>query len=162
MTLFSIPWPPAIPTAYVPFDQLDDKTSMITLNLLTGEKKRFTTANREGLLHVRISGSTIAALSLRGYCHVWKYDDTFQCSSFRVPSLEYNQFLVSGQNIVLEYSGYLIHWSWDTRITRTIDIEDSVVTVALHPSKGQITTIHYCEQRPLSRRKFLTKMEMKF
>jgi hypothetical protein len=128
-------------------DQLEDKTSVIALNLSTGERKSFTAANREGLLHVRISGFTIAALSLRGYCHVWNYDDTSQCSSFRVPSLKCNLILISGENIVLEYPIYLVHWSWDTRIARTIEIEASVVTVVLHPSEDQITTIQYSERR---------------
>ncbi|OOQ85804.1 hypothetical protein PEBR_23918 [Penicillium brasilianum] len=127
-------------------DQLEDGTSVIALNLSTGERKKFTTANRETLLCVRISGSTIAALSLSGYCHVWNYDDTSQCSSFRVPSLEVNQILIRGKSVVLEYPGSLVHWSCDTRIARTIDVEQTVVTVALHPSEDEITTIHYCEQ----------------
>ncbi|KAJ5389357.1 uncharacterized protein N7496_000425 [Penicillium cataractarum] len=124
--------------------QDEDKSSVIALNLSTGEKKRFTTPNREGLLYLQISGSTIAALSLRGYCHVWNYDDISQFSSFRVPSLRCNLILINGKHIVLEYRNYLVHWSWDTRIARTIATGDSVITVAPHPSEDQITMIHCC------------------
>lgn len=125
-------------------DESEDKPSVATLNLSTGESKNFTTANREGLLHVQISGSTIAALSIRGYCHVWNYDDTSQFSSFRVPSLECNLILINGKHIILEYRTYLVHWSWDTRIARTVDTGDSLITVAPHPSEDQITVIHFC------------------
>lgn len=121
----------------------EDNTSVIALNLFTNEKQTFTTENREELISVQNAGSIIAALSQRGYCHVWNYD-TSQTSSFRVPSTNCLNILISGTKVVLEYAEYLVYWSFDTEIARTLDVEESVVALALHPSEDQITMVHFC------------------
>jgi hypothetical protein len=120
-------------------------TYVITLNILTGRIKKFTTANREVLLQVRVSESLVAALSIRGNCHVWNYD-TPEPSSFRVPSLDCNHILIHKTRIVLDYGDYLVHWSWDTRIARTIDIGETAVALAVHPLEDRITLVHFCRE----------------
>ncbi|KAJ5175464.1 uncharacterized protein N7482_001341 [Penicillium canariense] len=133
----------------------DDQTTVLTFDLWTAaQRKRFTTENREKLVALRFKMPLIAATSVRGYCHVWNID-TDEYSSFRIPSASYKHFLINGTKIALSYHDYVVHWSFDTKITRTVHTGSSIVAFALHPSEDQFTLIRVCkkeEKDPLDAR----------
>lgn len=132
-------------------DPKEDQTTVVILNLFNGERKTFTTDNREKLCAFRFSKPFIAAVSIRGYCHVWNID-TFESSSFRIPSLDFWGMMVSGTKVLLLFHGCLVYWCFDIRIARTVNMKtESILTLSLHPSEDQITIIRLCpkvEKKP--------------
>jgi hypothetical protein len=119
-------------------------TTVLVLNLLNDHRKKFTTDNREKLCFLQFSKPFIAAVSIRGYCHVWNLD-TFESSSFRIPSIDFSMMLISGTKVLFQFDGYLVHWCFNTGIARTMKTE-SVISLALHPSEDQITTVCLCSK----------------
>lgn len=119
----------------------DGPTSVVFWNIRAGPGHVWlTTDNRERLVELRLSKSLIAAVSTRGYCHVWNID-TEEHKDFRLSSLTFCHFLVNGTKVALCYPGYVVHWDFDVGIVRAIQIEHDVVTLALHPTDDQFTLI---------------------
>ncbi|KAJ5929665.1 hypothetical protein N7454_006615 [Penicillium verhagenii] len=114
------------------------------LNLWTGRSDIFLTENREALIELRISQFIIAALSMRGYCHVWDLQ-TQEHRSFRLPAIKFDHFVVNGRNVALSYPTQIIHWGWTAGITRIIPIQTCLVLLALHPSEDQFTAVRLGE-----------------
>lgn len=123
----------------------DNQTTVMVLNLANSERKIFTTDNRENLRTLHFSKPYIAAVSIRGYCHVWNID-TSQSSSFRIPSLDYSLLLINGTKVVVQYNDYVVHWCFNTRVAWTIQTGDFVVVLAPHPSEDQMTVVRMCRK----------------
>ncbi|KAJ5708068.1 hypothetical protein N7488_007869 [Penicillium malachiteum] len=129
--------------AYITGD--DGRTSITLTNLKTREIIRLTTENREQLTELRVSKLMIAAVSTRGYCHIWDLR-TQEHREFRLSSLHFTHFLIHGHKVVLGYRTYLIHWGWDSGIARTIPVQTQVVSVAPHPTEDQFTILRVGEE----------------
>lgn len=123
-------------------DPKEGLTTAVVLNLLNDDRKKFTTDNREKLCSLQFSKPFIAAVSIRGYCHVWNID-TCESSSFRIPSIDFLNMLISGTKVLIQFDTDVVHWCFNTRIARTVKT-GSVITLALHPSEDQITTVCLC------------------
>ncbi|KAJ5731074.1 uncharacterized protein N7483_005582 [Penicillium malachiteum] len=129
--------------AYITGD--DGRTSITLTNLKTHESIRLTTENREQLTELRVSKLLIAAVSTRGYCHIWDLR-TQEHREFRLSSLNFTHFLIHGHKVVIGYRAYLIHWGWDSGIARTIPVKTRAVLVALHPTEDQFTILRVGEE----------------
>ncbi|KAJ5935645.1 hypothetical protein N7466_005192 [Penicillium verhagenii] len=114
------------------------------LNLWTGRSDTILTENREALIELRISQFIIAALSMRGYCHVWDLQ-TQEHRSFRLRAIKFDHFVVNGRNVAFSYPTEIVHWGWTAGITRTIPIQTCLVLLALHPSEDQFTAVRLGE-----------------
>lgn len=118
----------------------EGETSIALLNLWTGRLVRLTTDNREHLIRLGLSNQLVAAISVRGYCHVWDIN-TEEHKEFRFASLEFSHFLVNGTKVALSYGKYLVLWDFNTESAHTIQIGHNPVTLALHPTEDQFTVI---------------------
>lgn len=128
-------------------DCTDGRTTVVVLNLRNGNKTKLTTDNREKLESLAFSRPLIAAVSIRGHCHVWNLE-TFQSSSFRIPNLGYSRILISGTKVVINYArlnNSFVYWSFNTGIARKMDMEGSfILAIAPHPSEERITIARLC------------------
>lgn len=127
-------------------DCTDGRTTVVVLNLRNGNRTKLTTDNREKLESLAFSRPLIAAVSIRGYCHVWNLE-TSQSSSFRLPNLGYSRILISGTKVVINYGwdDSFVYWSFNTGIARKMDIEGSfILAIAPHPSEERITIARLC------------------
>lgn len=131
-------------SSYAWIDPEEGLTTVVVLNLINGERKNFTTDNREKLFFLHFSKPFIAAVSIRGYCHVWNID-TLESSWFRIPSIDNLNMLISGTKVLIQFLDYVVHWCFNSRIARTVKT-GSVITLALHPSEDQITTVCLCSK----------------
>ncbi|KAF3387136.1 hypothetical protein F1880_000035 [Penicillium rolfsii] len=95
-------------------DARDNRTSVFVLNLVNGRGEKYTTEEKEQLYTLRFSRPFIAASSTRGYCHV-----------------------------VVRYPNHVIHWSFETRVPRTLQIGNFVAAIAVHPSEDQVTAVRF-------------------
>ncbi|OKO99122.1 hypothetical protein PENSUB_8508 [Penicillium subrubescens] len=123
-------------------DPKENLTTVVVLDLVNENRKKFTTDNREKLCSLQFAKPFIAAVSIRGYCHVWNID-TFEFSSFRIPSIDFLNMLISGTKVLVQFHHCVVHWCFKTRIARTMET-GSVIALALHPSEDQITTVCLC------------------
>ncbi|KAJ6104235.1 hypothetical protein N7523_010555 [Penicillium sp. IBT 18751x] len=114
------------------------RTFISLLNLQTGVKNQLTTENREKLSELNISKKVIAAISIRGYCHVWDLE-TLAHKSFRLPSRSYTHFLISGKQILIAFEDHVVHWDFDSEAARTLKVGPSVALLALGPAKDELT-----------------------
>ncbi|KAJ5273983.1 hypothetical protein N7478_009108 [Penicillium angulare] len=130
---------------YAYIDALDDRTSISLTNLRTGKMDRLTTGNREPLIEHSISTLLIAAVSSRGYCHVWDLR-TQEQKSFRISSLNYTHILINGLNLVVSYRSTIIHWGWESGIARTIQCPTCVFLLVPHPTEDSITMVRVGEE----------------
>lgn len=123
-------------------DPRDDRKSVFVLNLVNGRRERFATDNKEQLYTLRFSRPFIAASSVTGYCHVWNMD-TSESASFPIPSLSYLHLVISGTKVVVRYTDHIVHWCFETRISRTLQIGGFVAALAVHPSEDQVTAVRF-------------------
>jgi hypothetical protein len=136
-----------------------DQTSISLLHLKTGEKRRFTTDNRETLSFLRISDTLVAATSVRGYvfsqvyaeqgplmlrqnrqCHVWDIL-TGDHKSFRLTSSGFDHFLTRGSKVMVSYEHCIIHFCFTTGKTRIIAAEGIICSSSLHGSEDMLSII---------------------
>lgn len=115
-----------------------NEASVARLNLDSGVVDYLTTEDRDSLTQIGVSQQLIAAVSRRGYCHVWDLRSG-EHRSFRLSSLHYTHFVVHGLKVTVVYRTYAIHWGWDSGIARTIKLDTYPVMVALHPTEDQVT-----------------------
>lgn len=125
-------------------EETGDPDSVVVLNLRNGNRTKFTTDNREELIGLTFAKPLIAAVSIRGYCHVWNID-TSQSSSFRLPSLDITRTLISGTKVVIQYGDSFVYWSFDTGLAREMKTgQFRVLALAPHPSEERITIVRLC------------------
>ncbi|KAJ5096226.1 hypothetical protein NUU61_005582 [Penicillium alfredii] len=125
---------------YAWIDGRTSRTSISLLHLWTGKNDHLTTENREQLVELRIAETLIAAVSARGYCHVWHLH-TQEHKSFRIPSSHYRHFLVHGVKVALGYEDYIVHWCFHSGFTRRIPTGAQILALALHPLEDQFTVV---------------------
>lgn len=116
----------------------EEATFVILSHLRTNTETRLTTENRECLVSLRISKSLVAAISWRGYCHVWDIS-THIHKAFRIPSLHFNHFLIHGTKVALSYQGIMVHWSFDSDVARTVPVGPNTALLVLYPEQDQFT-----------------------
>jgi hypothetical protein len=139
-----------------------DKSSICLVHLNTGEKRHFTTDNRETLGNIRVSDTLVAAISMRGYvfklktfkhtlnralifrqnryCHVWEIM-TGTHKSFRLTSLSFHHFLTHGVKVMVSYEDNIIHFCFATGIARAFSIEGLICSASLHKSDDEVSLI---------------------
>ncbi|KAJ5996460.1 hypothetical protein N7522_008120 [Penicillium canescens] len=117
-----------------------DKSSICLVHLTTGEKRHFTTDNRETLGNIHVSDTLVAAISMRGYCHVWEIM-TGTHQSFRLTSLSFHHFLTHGVKVMISYEDNIIHFCFATGIARTFAIEGLICSASLHKSDDEVSLI---------------------
>ncbi|KAJ5128475.1 hypothetical protein N7448_002195 [Penicillium atrosanguineum] len=123
---------------YAWLDGSSGRTSISLLNLRTGVRNQVTTENREKLSELNISEKLVAAISMRGYCHVWDLE-TLEHKAFRLPSRSYTRFLISGIQILIAFGDQLVHWGFHSETARTLNVGPSVALLALDPAKDEFT-----------------------
>ena len=119
-------------------------TDIARLSLDSGDVNYLTTEDRDHLTQIGVSQQLIAAVSRRGYCHVWDLRSGAH-RSFRLSSLHYTHFLVNGLKVMVVYRTAAIHWGWDSGIARTIKLDTYPVMVAAHPTEDQFTIVRVGE-----------------
>ncbi|KAJ5201628.1 uncharacterized protein N7498_006291 [Penicillium cinerascens] len=129
---------------YAWLDGRDGRTSVCILNLRSGKMDRVTTENRELLSELNISEKLVAVISRQGYCHVWDIE-TLEHKAFRLASLAYHHFLISGTKVLLAFLNYVVHWSFDSGIARTTNVGPDVALLALDPLEDQFTVASLCK-----------------
>ncbi|KAJ5806985.1 hypothetical protein N7474_010577 [Penicillium riverlandense] len=113
--------------------------SVAIINLWTGKQDRFMTENRDELLLIRVSKGFLAALTIQGYCHVWNLD-SHEEKSFRLPSTDaHYHFLINGTKVVIGFESYLVHWCFNSEVTRQVETGCKGQLVALHAPEDRIT-----------------------
>ncbi|KAJ5309065.1 hypothetical protein PENANT_c020G04348 [Penicillium antarcticum] len=121
-------------------DMTTAETSICLVHLRTGERRQFTTENRENLRAARVSDTLVAAISLRGICHIWEIM-TGVHKSFRLTSLQFNHFLVHGVKVMVSYEDKILHFCFATGVTRTIIVEGRICSASLHKSDDQVSIV---------------------
>lgn len=121
----------------------EEATFVILSHLCTNTKTRLTTENRESLVCLRISKSLVAAISWRGYCHVWDIS-THIHKAFRIPSLHFDHFLIHGTKVALSYHDFVVHWSFDSDVARTVPVGPNIALLVLYPEQDQFTVACLC------------------
>ncbi|KAJ5747977.1 uncharacterized protein N7511_009673 [Penicillium nucicola] len=124
-------------------DLKSDETSICLVHLNTGEQSHFTTENRERLRAIRVSDTLIAAISMRGFCHVWEIETGIH-KSFRLTSLHFHHFLVHGVKVMVSYDDNIIHFCFANFIARTFAVEGLICSISLHNSEDQVTLSVTC------------------
>ncbi|KAJ5605033.1 hypothetical protein N7510_010187 [Penicillium lagena] len=120
-------------------EEKTEYTSIAIMNLWTCKHDRLMTENRDRLLETRVSKGFLAAITMRGYCHVWNLD-SHEEKSFRLPSTgPTDHFLINGTKVVVSFESFLVHWCFNSEVTRQVDTGCKVQLVALHAPKDQIT-----------------------
>ncbi|KAJ0422553.1 hypothetical protein BJY00DRAFT_69841 [Aspergillus carlsbadensis] len=118
----------------------DSGTTIVVYNLITGGKQCFCTKNRERLGMVRLSQSTVAAITVHGYCHVWS-TLTDEVYSARLPNTDISHFSLAGFRIAVCFytagndDGSVMHYNLQSRTSHTIPQGqvEGLLLIALHP-----------------------------
>ncbi|CAI7592450.1 unnamed protein product [Penicillium pancosmium] len=125
------------------------KFTLNVLNLWTGQLSQFVTEDRQTFFDTKVSNAMVVALSRRA-CHVWNIQ-TREYTNFQLPHPNWTgRFLVHGTNAMFigrnDSSGIadLIHWSFGSRIARTIAWKDanSIRSLILDPDEEKFTVLH--------------------
>ncbi|KAJ5571916.1 hypothetical protein N7535_005576 [Penicillium sp. DV-2018c] len=136
----------------------EDETELVVANLVSGMQKRLLTPNREVLLHVLVADDLISVISNRGYvckdqtvfytaliwhnryCHVWRRS-TDEYKYFRIPSTHFVHHVSHGSKVLLGYGGSVVHFCFDSGLTRTVETGMVILFVSLHPSEDRFSII---------------------
>ncbi|KAF7591766.1 hypothetical protein BBP40_001146 [Aspergillus hancockii] len=108
----------------------------------------FCTENRDSFNMLRVSEFVVAAITLRGFCHVWSLQ-TSESAYFRLPSLLCRYFVVRGVGVAMAFNGtmasekdYIIYWELDSRVARTLQIANELAYLDMDFIAGTMTTVH--------------------
>ncbi|KAJ9483548.1 hypothetical protein VN97_g9846 [Penicillium thymicola] len=121
-------------------EELTGRTTIFVVNLPTGENRTLTTANREEFTHVQVSDNLISATSVRGYCHVWNMHNQ-QYKSFRIPSLRFGHYISIGSKVMLSYVDSVVHFCFDSGVTRSIQIGPLILLLSLHAEEDGFAVV---------------------
>ncbi|KAF4760993.1 hypothetical protein N7455_000624 [Penicillium solitum] len=121
-------------------EESTDRTTIFMVNLPTGENRTLTTANREEFTHVQVSDILISATSVRGYCHVWNMRNQ-QYKSFRIPSLRFGHHISIGSKVMLSYVDSVVHFCFDSGVTRSIKIGPFILLLSLHAEEDGFSVV---------------------
>ncbi|KAL2826924.1 hypothetical protein BJY01DRAFT_141493 [Aspergillus pseudoustus] len=124
----------------------DDSTTIVVHNLSTGVKQRFCTKNRERLYQIRLSQTTVAAVTVHGYCHVWSIltEETY---SVRLANTDMTHFVLSGFRVAIclktnSDDGFVMHHDLHSRTGHTIpQVQVQALACIALGSAGHLTTI---------------------
>ncbi|KAJ5987726.1 hypothetical protein N7481_002936 [Penicillium waksmanii] len=125
------------------------KFTLNVLNLWTGQLSQFVTEDRQTFSDTKVSNAMVVALARRT-CHVWNLG-THEYTNFQLPHPNWTgSFLVHGTNAMFigrnDSSGIadLIHWSFGSRIARTIPWKDArtIKSLILDPDEEKFIVFH--------------------
>jgi hypothetical protein len=77
------------------------------------------------------------------YCHVWKIS-TNEYKYFRLPLAHFIHHVSHGSKVLLSYEGSVVHFCFDSGMTRTVKTGMVILFVSLHPSEDQFSIISPC------------------
>ncbi|KAL3460550.1 hypothetical protein BJX64DRAFT_278438 [Aspergillus heterothallicus] len=123
----------------------DDDTTIVVHRLTTGMRQRFCTKNRDRLYMIRLSESTVAAITMHGYCHVWS-TLTDEMYSVRLPNTDVGLFVLSGLRVGFSFEahtnnsddGFIMHYDLQSGAGHTISQVQAhaLVCIALESGDG--------------------------
>ncbi|KAL4877277.1 hypothetical protein BJY04DRAFT_129977 [Aspergillus karnatakaensis] len=122
----------------------DGNTTLEVFDLASWQFARFCTENRERFEQFRISESITAAITSRGYCHVWELV-TKQAHSLRLPSRNVSLFNTSGFRLALYLgsgqSATILHYDAQSQKTHTIQHVPEVAFIGMKPSSRDLVVL---------------------
>ncbi|KAL2796503.1 hypothetical protein BJX66DRAFT_137345 [Aspergillus keveii] len=125
----------------------DSGTTVVVYNLITGGKQRYCTKNRERLGMVRLSQSTVAAITVHGHCHIWS-TLTDEVYSAHLPNTDISHFSLADFRVAVCFytvgndNGFVMHCDLQSQTSHTIPLEqlESLLLIALH-SASRLTMV---------------------
>ncbi|KAL5332994.1 hypothetical protein BJX70DRAFT_382321 [Aspergillus crustosus] len=97
----------------------DGNTILVVFDLASGESQRFCTRHRHKFMKIRLSESIVAAITIRGYCHVWDLM-TEKTDNIRLPNTDVSLFAASGFRIAMCFGSQVLHYDLRSQKTHTV------------------------------------------
>ncbi|PLN81204.1 F-box domain protein [Aspergillus taichungensis] len=104
----------------------------------------FCTENRELFINLRLSGTLIAAITIRGHCHAWSLT-TDTTASIRLPSSHWrihaarkNYIILGPPGTSLVSSDVAMVWNVASRTCQTVEIGPNLVSMDVNPATNTL------------------------